>query len=75
MKKKVSNFFQIFFSPSGENLTIIFSLFGIYALIKYNNFLYPKCMTQMYDSVNMGMHDPINLYKSQNVFNMANPMI
>jgi hypothetical protein len=29
----------------------------------------------MYDSANMGMHDPINLKKSQNVFNMANPMI
>jgi hypothetical protein len=47
MKKKVSNFFQILFSPSGENSTIIFSFFGIYALIKYNLFLYPKCMTQL----------------------------
>jgi hypothetical protein len=30
---------------------------------------------QMYDLANMGMHDPINLLKNQNVFNMVNPMI
>jgi len=28
----------------------------------------------MYDSANMGMHDPINLKQNQNVFYTANPM-
>jgi hypothetical protein len=30
---------------------------------------------QMYDLTNMGMHDPINLKKSQKVFNMVIPII
>lgn len=67
MKTKVSNFFQIFFLPSDKNSPIFFyPLECIYAPIMYNLFI-----PQMYDLTSMGMHDPINLKKSQKVFNMV----